>query len=654
MDLGLERAGFEVLSQCEIEDFRRAILARHWPEVERHDDVRSVSYPAGSAELLFGGFPCQGLSVAGRRKGLEDPRSGLFFEFARVADESVPPGGWILIENVPGLFSSPGRDKETGVDATGRDFAIVLSTLADLGFRDIAWRVLDSRYFGVPQRRRRVFILARRSDGQRAAEVLLEPEGDGGHPQEGRKKKQKRPIASARGAGDGVGGALAEGGGGSSDKDVRAFNITPGGHRVPGGFGPFRDAPMAINETDVSSTLDSVAGSTKIVGGVTKRYGKGTDSDATDALIPVGIGGDLDVSGTLCASRGKDGGGMGLEKEGALAIAFNWQSGGDVRLGVVENEVPTLQKQQVPAVQAVGVLGSEAHTLTSEGMDASEDGTGRGTPVVHVLVAPEVAAPLTRGHATGEGVSVPGRRKEDDVNLVVFNARHLDPQDESPTLTGGERNGGSYSLNNMPLVAKCLTATPGRWDYETEDFLVHAESESPTLREHVRNNSNPATEEKMHIMVRPQAVPGAKAVSENQRAETRLTDATYSITSGGGKPGQGYPAAQAGGMVRRLTPTECERLQGFPDGWTILEDGSLAGEPSWYEVRLVQAPDGATVVVPRSSDVGYLDRLLASLLGAHDVEEPKPDGRRYAACGDAVTVPVAHWIGSRLLRYGVA
>lgn len=606
MDLGLERAGFEVLSQCEIEDFRRGVLARHWPEVERHDDVRSVSYPAGSAELLFGGFPCQGLSVAGRRKGLEDPRSGLFFEFARVADESVPPGGWILIENVPGLFSSPGRDKETGVDATGRDFAIVLSTLAGLGFRDIAWRVLDSRHFFVPQRRRRVFILARRADGQRAAQVLLEPEGDGGHPQEGRKKESKRPVAAARGAGDGVGGALVEG------------------------------------------------GASEVVGGLTRRYGKGTDSDATDALLPVGIGGDPAVSGTLCGARGKDGGGIGLEKEGALAISFNWQSGGDVRLGVVENEVPTLQRQQVPAVQAVGVLGNEAHTLTSEGMDASEDGTGRGTPVVHVLVAPEVAAPLTRGHATGEGVSVPGRRKEDDVNLVVFNARHLDPQDESPTLTGGERNGGSYSLNNMPLVAKCLTATPGRWDYETEDFLVHAENEAPTLREHVRNNSNPATEEKMHIMVRPQAAPGAQSVSENQRAETRLGDATFSVTGGGGKPGQGYAAAHVGGMVRRLTPTECERLQGFPDGWTILEDGSLAGEPSWYEIRLVQTPDGATVVVPRSSDVGYLDGLLASLLGAHDVDEPKPDGRRYAACGDAVTVPVAHWIGSRLLRYGVA
>ena len=66
-------------------------------------------------------------------------------------------------------------------------------------------------------------------------------------------------------------------------------------------------------------------------------------------MIPVGIGGDVGVSGTLMGARGKGGGGIGLEKEGALAISFNWQSGGDVRLGVVENESPTLQKEQVPA-----------------------------------------------------------------------------------------------------------------------------------------------------------------------------------------------------------------------------------------------------------------------------------------------------------------
>ncbi len=121
-------------------------------------------------DLLCGGSPCQELSVAGQRAGLDGARSGLFYEYARCADELVRPGGWLIFENVPGLLSSQG----------GRDFAIVVRALGDIGFHDLAWRVLDSRYLGVPQRRRRIFIVGRRAAGQRAREVLLEPESGGG------------------------------------------------------------------------------------------------------------------------------------------------------------------------------------------------------------------------------------------------------------------------------------------------------------------------------------------------------------------------------------------------------------------------------------------------------------------------------------------
>jgi DNA-cytosine methyltransferase len=201
MDLGLHRAGFRHAFFAEQDAYRRGILERHWPGIPVYDDVRAVGRSTGrgrrdradvigdadrptrtrvsgstrrpnppSLDLLAGGFPCQDLSVAGRRRGLAGERSGLFFEFARVADELVRPGGFVLIENVPGLLSSH----------NGRDFAVVLATLAELGFHDLAWRVLDSRYFGVPQRRRRVFILARRACGRVCCEVLLEPEGGGG------------------------------------------------------------------------------------------------------------------------------------------------------------------------------------------------------------------------------------------------------------------------------------------------------------------------------------------------------------------------------------------------------------------------------------------------------------------------------------------
>jgi len=178
-DLGLERAGHRIVAQCEADEKARAVLRRHWPDVPTHGDV-AIYEPTESADLVAGGFPCQDLSVAGKRAGLAGERSGLFFEAARISDLVLGDGGWVLIENVPGLLSSNG----------GRDFAVVLSTLADLGFHDLAWRVLDSRFLGVPQRRRRVFILARRARGRRAAEVLLEPESGGGDHQAGREARK--------------------------------------------------------------------------------------------------------------------------------------------------------------------------------------------------------------------------------------------------------------------------------------------------------------------------------------------------------------------------------------------------------------------------------------------------------------------------------
>ena len=168
-DLGLERAGHTIVGQVEWDKKCQAILRKHWPEVPLWDDV-STYQPSVSADLVCGGFPCQDLSVAGKRAGLAGERSGLFHEAVRIADAVLEPGGWVLIENVPGLLSSNG----------GRDFGIVFASLADLGFYDLAWRVLDSRFFGVPQRRRRVFILGRRASGRHAAQVLLDPEGGGG------------------------------------------------------------------------------------------------------------------------------------------------------------------------------------------------------------------------------------------------------------------------------------------------------------------------------------------------------------------------------------------------------------------------------------------------------------------------------------------
>jgi DNA (cytosine-5)-methyltransferase 1 len=168
-ELGLERAGMECVAVCEIDKNAQAVLRRHFPNAEIYNDVREVgkeTHERKAIDLICGGFPCQDLSIAGKRAGLAGERSGLWFEFARVIDELEPQ--WVIIENVPGLLSSN----------KGRDFAVIIQWLAQRGY-GVTWRVLDAQYFGVPQQRRRVFIVGSFGDG-RAAEVLFESESGAG------------------------------------------------------------------------------------------------------------------------------------------------------------------------------------------------------------------------------------------------------------------------------------------------------------------------------------------------------------------------------------------------------------------------------------------------------------------------------------------
>ena len=218
-DLGFERAGMRVVWQAEIDEWCRRVLRGHWPDAAIYDDVRAVGSGAfdegqrgdagsvgagkaaggrcesgGAIDILCGGFPCQDLSVAGKRAGFKGERSSLFFEFARIADELRPR--WIVLENVVGLLSS----------AEGRDFGILLATLAEIGY-GCAWRVVDARYFGVPQRRRRVFIVGcLGDDGERAVRAL--GAGGEGNLAAGECSWQGATAGTVRGAG-GAGGLIA-------------------------------------------------------------------------------------------------------------------------------------------------------------------------------------------------------------------------------------------------------------------------------------------------------------------------------------------------------------------------------------------------------------------------------------------------------------
>ena len=175
-DLGFEQAGFETIWQCEVKPFCLEILDQHWPAVPKATDIREVlPDDIPDATVWTGGFPCQDVSLArmGPRSGLNGTQSGLFFEFARLIAERRPP--FVLIENVDGLLSSH----------QGRDFAIVIRTLAELGY-GVAWRVLNSRYFAVPQSRQRVFIVGSARGPESAGAVLLEPECGDRHAEKSR------------------------------------------------------------------------------------------------------------------------------------------------------------------------------------------------------------------------------------------------------------------------------------------------------------------------------------------------------------------------------------------------------------------------------------------------------------------------------------
>jgi len=175
-----EPLGWTPVAFSEIEKFPSAVLAHRFPEVENLGDMTELDGKnyRDTTDLLVGGTPCQSFSVAGLGKGLEDDRGNLALHFCRLAGEIRPR--WVVWENVPGVLSSNG----------GRDFGSIVGALANLGY-GLCWRVLDAQFYGVAQRRRRVFLVGHLGDWQPAAAVLFEPESLRGDPTASRKKRKE-------------------------------------------------------------------------------------------------------------------------------------------------------------------------------------------------------------------------------------------------------------------------------------------------------------------------------------------------------------------------------------------------------------------------------------------------------------------------------
>jgi DNA (cytosine-5)-methyltransferase 1 len=219
-----ESLGWTPVAFAEIERFPSQVLAHHFPGVPNLGDMtkyKDWNIDRDAVDLIVGGTPCQSFSVAGLRKGLEDPRGNLALTFIGMVDHYRPE--WVIWENVPGVLSSSG----------GRDFGSFLGALGQLGY-GFAYRVLDAQYFGVPQRRRRVFVVAHSSgDSRRAAEILFEPESLRGNHKTSRTQGQGIADASITGS---VSSKWAKGTGGPSGDEcynlvqvAQAFNHQSGG-----------------------------------------------------------------------------------------------------------------------------------------------------------------------------------------------------------------------------------------------------------------------------------------------------------------------------------------------------------------------------------------------------------------------------------------
>jgi DNA (cytosine-5)-methyltransferase 1 len=293
-DRGFDEAGFETAWLVENDKHCQSVLDRHWSSVPLFGDIAIVdSAELAAVDVITFGSPCQDMSVAGKRAGIGGEKSRLYFEAIRIIRDIQPE--FAVWENVPGALSSN----------SGRDFGAALDALAEAGALDIAWRVLDAQWFGLAQRRKRVFVIAD-FRGYRAAQILSVPEGG------------KRDLAPSREAEQRVAGTVA------ASTHPSGFN----------GQGAYADHLVA-------STLRS--------------------RQHADGVNPPGRGGEDDQYLVVAQS---------------LNTAFHRDA--TVDTFIVTGTLGTTDLTGNGAEESFLV----AHTLRPEGCDASEDGTGRGVPLV--------------------------------------------------------------------------------------------------------------------------------------------------------------------------------------------------------------------------------------------------------------------------------
>ena len=474
--------GWQSVAYSEIEPFPCQVLKHHYPTVPNLGDMTKFKEwnLESNVDVFVGGTPCQSFSVAGLRKGLDDPRGNLMLTYLAIAKQYRP--NWLVWENVPGVLSS----------ADGRDFGSFLGGLAILGY-GFAYRVLDAQYFGVAQRRRRVFVVRYFGNWRPAAAVLFERHSLQGHPAPSREK------------GKAIAGTIAA-----------RFGSSRNNHEE-----------CVTWPAEVSSTLDTTFG-TKM----------GLENQHVNAGCP-----------------------MFVPAQPIPIDTMNHIGRGDKHS--MGDFVPGAPSYMLTKGHSHAVAQPIALAENTIGRKPENGGNGDGFTD---------GGPMYTLNATGvHGVAQP----------IAFSGQMSNPQtDVDMTQTLGAKN----------PMAVCLGGQHPNAGIGIE--------QSPTLTNAMGAGGG-------HIPI-TNAMAVAQPVYELHSQDSRVRElgdvcSTVSATYGAG--GGNVPITLMPAMaVRRLTPVECERLQGFPDRYTDIQ------------------PKGKAT----------------------------PDGPRYKALGNSMAVPVMAWIGKRI------
>ena len=423
----------------EIEPFPRAVLAHWWPGVPCHGDfttIREGEYDP--IDVLVGGTPCQSFSVAGLRGGMADDRGNLALQFLALAGRLRPR--WVVWENVPGVLSSN----------EGRDFGSFVGGLGELGY-GWAYRTLDAQFFGLAQRRKRVFVVGYLGDWRRAAAVLFERASLRGDPPPRREAGQRAPTIPSRStAGGGLGTDFDLDGGldQAAACDV-ADTLTVGANQTTGFVGDCVAEPLARR---------------------LRARANASHREDSDTYIPV-------ISPAL-KSRDYKGPSSDGDGDGAPLIAFNLTP---------SNSNKDFNAREAQYAQAITGNGNRvsarggdqiAHSLRAEGFDASEDGTGRGTPLV-------AAAYRTSGNCgawdTGDRTDALTTSTDPNSHIIAFSSKDhgADAIDDlAPTLRAGGHADSHANAGVPPAIAFALRGREGGAMPEVHDQVSALRSAS--------------------------------------------------------------------------------------------------------------------------------------------------------------------------------